>query len=79
MIAAGHHRISYAYPTSTNATRVGRAKEGAFIVYTDSKLEGFDTREDALTHARSLGTAPDRWSMDHPANAHFWATEGGAA
>ena len=59
------HTICYAYPTSDLALKVG--KHG----YVVNETRQFDVYSDALEYAKALGTEPDRWSIDHPANASF--------
>jgi hypothetical protein len=59
------HTICYAYPTSDLAEKVG--KHG----YVVNDAHQFDLYEDALSYAQSLGTEPDRMSIDHPANHTF--------
>jgi hypothetical protein len=59
------HTICYAYPTSDLANKVG--KHG----YVVNDAHQFDLYEDALSYAQTLGTDPDRWSIDHPANSTF--------
>ena len=70
------HTIGYAYPSSTLAHRLGRARQGCHYVTIGlrqraSRTTPFCTYSEALRHAQTLGTSPDRWSMDHPLNAHF--------
>jgi len=59
------HLICYAYPTSDLANKVG--KHG----YVVNDAHQFDEYSDALAFAQILGTDPDRWSIDHPANSTF--------
>ena len=59
------HEICYAYPTSDLAEKVG--KHG----YVVNDTHQFDAYEDALAYAQSLGSEPDRWSIDHPSNSTF--------
>jgi hypothetical protein len=59
------HSICYAYPTSDLAEKVG--KHG----YVVNDTHQFDAYEDALAYAQSLGSEPDRWSIDHPSNSTF--------
>ena len=59
------HSICYAYPTSDLAEKVG--KHG----YVVNNTHQFDAYEDALAYAQSLGSEPDRWSIDHPSNSTF--------
>lgn len=66
--------LGYAYPTSINAALVGRSKTGAYTIKTDGQFEGFDSREQAksrIDELRAQGFEPDRWSLDHPKNAHL--------
>lgn len=60
-----NHLICYAYPTSDLANKVG--KHGYFV----NDAHQFDEYSDALAFAQTLGTDPDRWSIDHPANSTF--------
>jgi hypothetical protein len=62
------HEICYAYPTSDLAEKVG--KHG----YVVNSTHQFDAYEDALAYAQSLGTEPERMSIDHPANDTFLQT-----
>jgi len=59
------HLICYAYPTSDLAEKVG--KHG----YVVNDTHQFDLYEDALAYAQSLGTEPERMSIDHPSNSTF--------
>ena len=67
----GEHKISYAYPSSPNATRLGRGKSGCYVIEVGGKAEAADSYEQAAGKAQALATAPNRWSMDHPLNASF--------
>ena len=60
-----NHIICYAYPTSDLANKVG--KHGYIV----NDAHQFDEYADALAYAQTLGTEPDRWSIDHPKNATF--------
>jgi hypothetical protein len=64
------HTIAYAYPTSDQAVKMG--KHGVYIEHA-GKITPMPTYEAAIAHAATLGTLPDRWSMDHPANSTFLA------
>lgn len=71
------HTIFYAYPTSDFAEQAGG--HGFVVTYIDPETIGhandgitlrrFDSYSDALAFASTLGTEPDRWSIDHPKNA----------
>jgi hypothetical protein len=43
---------------------------GYYVDFNDNHTR-FDTYADALAYAQTLGTEPDRWSIDHPANSTF--------
>ena len=40
-------------------------------MFANKKYSHFDEYLDALAYAQTLGTDPDRWSIDHPANSKF--------
>jgi hypothetical protein len=62
------HEIFYAYPTSDIAEK----QQGhGYYVFANKKYSHFDRYEDALSYAQTLGTDPDRWSIDHPSNSTF--------
>lgn len=67
----GEHLIAYAYPSSPRACRLKHGKAGCYVVQTASQETPLATYPDALALAQRLGTAPQRWSMDHPLNARF--------
>lgn len=69
--AEGEHLIAYAYPSSPLACRLKRGNAGCYVVQTVSQQTPLATYPAALELAQSLGTAPQRWSMDHPLNARF--------
>ena len=69
--APGEHLIAYAYPSSPRACRLHRGRTGCYVVQTFSAEVPMETFDAAVRHAKALGTAPQRWSMDHPSNAHF--------
>jgi hypothetical protein len=64
------HSIGYAYPTSDYAKKLGT--HGVYVEL-GSKLLPMASYADAIAYAQTLGTEPDRWSMDHPANASYLA------
>ena len=70
------HSICYAYPTSDLAEQAGG--HGYIVTHADS-LTLFGTYPDALAYAQTLGTEPDRWSIDHPKNASLREEAGRAA
>lgn len=70
-LQSGEHKISYAYPSSTSATRLGRGKTGCYVLEVGDKAHALDTYADAAEMAQKQGTTPNRWSMDHPMNASF--------
>jgi hypothetical protein len=77
------YHIGYAYPTSPIAQRIAASTSrhgGSRDIYRqgcyyysgpDDDLVAFGSVADAEEHARSTGLQPDRWSIDHPANAKF--------
>lgn len=65
----GEHTICYAYPSSDLATRMKRARSGCYVVQTSSGQVPCSSYLEALMKARAQGTAPSRWSIDHPLNA----------
>jgi len=62
------HEIFYAYPSSDIADK---NKGHGYYVFANKKYSHFDNYENALFYAQTLGTDPDRWSIDHPANSKF--------
>jgi len=62
------HEIFYAYPSSDIADK---NKGHGYYVFANKKYFHFDEYLDALAYAQTLGTDPDRWSIDHPANSSF--------
>lgn len=62
------HEIFYAYPSSDVADK---HKGHGYYVHAGRKYSHFDSYEDALAYAQSLGTEPERMSIDHPANHTF--------
>lgn len=77
------YHIGYAYPTSPAARRVASRTShhaGSRDIYRtgcyyysgpDDVLLAFGTATAAEEHASTTGLQPDRWSIDHPANAKF--------
>lgn len=70
------HEISYAYPSSDLAEKMG--KHGYMVIYgkedkttSTQTISRFDEYADALAFAQSLKTDPARWSIDHPNNQKF--------
>ena len=74
--AVGEHSIGYAYPSSTLAKKMGRAKTGCHYVDAGGATTAVDSYSAAAEHAKSLGTKPNRWSMDHQANEAFLQKRG---
>jgi hypothetical protein len=62
------HEICFAYPSSDLADKMG--KHGYMVIH-GKETKQFDEYEDAFAFAQSLGTEPDRWSIDHHLNASF--------
>lgn len=62
------HTISYAFPRSANAKKVGRDALGAYCLSHGEAFTGHATLAEALAEAAKLGTQPARWSLDHPLN-----------
>lgn len=75
VLPSNQHQIGYAYPSSPIACSLKRAATGCHYVQTSVELTGHDTYAEALATAAAHGTAPHRWSMDHPANARFLKPE----
>jgi AraC-like DNA-binding protein len=65
------HDLSYAYPSSDLAKKVGFSAKGAFVYKSATQLVPFTTYLDAAAFATRQQTAPTRWSKDHPLNAKF--------
>lgn len=65
------HVISYAYPSSELAHRLGRGSPGCFVLVVAGQASPAATYAEAKAVADKLGTTPGRWSIDHPANASF--------
>jgi hypothetical protein len=74
-LQSGQHRICYAYASSVGATRLGRGKNGCYVLETAISEVALDSYEEAAERAKSLGTEPNRWSMDHHDNARFLTNE----
>lgn len=70
-VGEGQHRISYAYASSENATKLGKGKTGCFVLESRGKMESKGSYDDAVASAAELGTEPHRWSMDHQLNVRF--------
>jgi len=68
---AGEHLIAYAYPSSPRASRLNRGRTGCYVVQTASGEVAVASFDEALQRVKPQGTAPQRWSMDHPLNARF--------
>ena len=60
----GQHELSYAYPSSPHACKAGMTAEGCYMVIFADRGLAFLT----LAAAAKAGTAPGRWSIDHPLN-----------
>lgn len=69
--APGEHLIVYAYPSSPRACRLKRGETGCYVVEAAGTEIPLPSYGEALERAMTLGTKPQRWSMDHPLNAHF--------
>ncbi len=69
---AGEHVIGYAYPTSTNATFLGKGKTGCFVVHVVGNMTAHPNYADCVALVKTLGTRPGRWSIDHPWNHRFY-------
>lgn len=69
------HTICYAYPSSPLACKLKRGMTGCYVVQTVGAELPFEGYDSAKGHADSLGTTPQRWSMDHPLNAAFRARQ----
>lgn len=65
------HTISYAYPTSPTAAKLGKSRSGCWIYSVDGRETAVDFQSDALLLAANAQTVPTRWSTDHAANAQF--------
>lgn len=65
------HVISYAYPSSELAHRLGRSSSGCFVLEVARQVSPAATYAEARAVTDKLGTTPGRWSIDHPANASF--------
>lgn len=65
------HRISYAYPSSPMARKLGRNAKGCYVAQIGAALTAHDTYAAALAYVAPMGTSPERWSIDHPENARF--------
>ena len=64
------HSIGYAYPTSDYAKKLGTH---GVDVELGAKLLPMASYADAIANVQTHRTEPDRWSMDHPANASYLA------
>lgn len=67
---AENHVIAYAYPASEAAHRAGFAGSGCFYLEAGGSLRGFNTYGESLGEAVVRGSAPARFSLDHPLNRH---------
>ena len=65
------HCIAYAYPSSDSAQRMGRGSVGCYMARSPAGETAHDTYAAALASVHGMGTAPNRWSMDHPSSARF--------
>lgn len=66
---SGEHVIGYAYPWSPAAVALGLGDCGCWRVRTVDGTVGLSSYGACLEYVRQLGTAPGRWSDDHPLNA----------
>jgi hypothetical protein len=67
------HYIGYAYPSSPAAEKLGRSRVGCWFIRLGKRYQGaFATAEEAIAAAAKMGTQPERWSRDHPLNAHLY-------
>lgn len=69
--AQGEHVIAYAYPSSPRACSLRHGKAGCYVVDAAGIETPLATYSDAVALAQTLGTTPQRWSMDHPLKARF--------
>lgn len=61
------HTLTYSYPTSDNARKLGFAKTGCYSVRVDEgKPVAFEARQQAEAHIKALGTTPSLYSLDNP-------------
>lgn len=59
--------VSYSYPSSPHAAKLGFARSGCFTVLVDgSAVRGFASNADAFTYADTLPGAYDRWTIVRP-------------
>lgn len=67
MATTHEHTLTYSYPTSDNARKLGFAKKGCYSVRVDEgKPVAFEARQQAETHIKALGTTPSLYSLDNP-------------
>lgn len=71
----GQHYIGYAYPSSPNACALGQGEKGCYYVRVPAETVAHATYKGCLAHLDGMGTNPNRWSMDHHANAHMLTAE----
>jgi hypothetical protein len=69
----GEHTICYAYRSSPKAEQLGMGLSGCHVVETKHLIKGYPSLQVALDAAKAAGTAPTRWSIDHPKNSHLTA------
>lgn len=69
---AGEHVISFAYPGSDTASKLGQAERGCFVVHLVGEMFAHATYVACVAHVATTGTHPGRWSMDHPWNQHLY-------
>lgn len=69
----GEHTISYAYPSSPRAEQLGMGRSGCHVIETANVMKGYSNLQAAVDDAKKGGTAPTRWSIDHPENSHLTA------
>lgn len=66
------YNVSYGYPSSQLARRAGFGKEGCYALTDgEGKITGFTLKEDAIRAGKNTCLEPNRWSIDHPANANL--------
>lgn len=69
--AVGEHEIGYAYASSDIAEKA-KKPNGCHYLKIGAKVTGvFDSYAEAVLASAEAGTAPSRWSKDHPDNAKF--------
>lgn len=69
---ANTHTLSYAYPTSRAASEKGMAQCGCFLLEVGGQVRSFESLAMGMQCTVARGTAPSRWSIDHPLNQSFF-------